>query len=286
MRIKIINPNTTASFTELCLSAGRAVAAAGTQLLAGQPSSGTPSVECHVDEAIATLGVVEQVRAGEAAQVDGYVIACFGDTGIAAAREVATGPVVGMTEAALCAAALIAPVFSIVTLPARTRVFAERVLCQAGLQPRCARVRTIDIDVLEACLVLGINVENPATGFGVTFAGFQGDCKPMYRAADLLIFTSPEGFEGLPQVPLEAMAMGLPCLASDISSIREIAGESGAVVTYRQGNIGDLAEKLSELAANRPILVELGQAGRREIDGRFTESVVAGAYLEQFRLAL
>jgi len=149
MRIKIINPNTTASFTELCLSAGRAVAAAGTQLLAGQPSSGTPSVECHVDEAIATLGVVEQVRAGEAAQVDGYVIACFGDTGIATAREVATGPVVGMTEAALCAAALIAPVFSIVTLPARTRVFAERVLCQAGLQPRCARVRTIDIDVLD-----------------------------------------------------------------------------------------------------------------------------------------
>jgi allantoin racemase len=149
MRIKIVNPNTTASFTGLCLAAGRAVAAAGTQLLAGQPSSGTPSVECHVDEAVATLGVVEQVRAGEAAQVDGYVIACFGDTGIAAAREVAAGPVVGMTEAALYTAALIAPVFSIVTLPMRTRVFAERVLWQAGLERRCPRVRAIDIDVLD-----------------------------------------------------------------------------------------------------------------------------------------
>jgi glycosyltransferase involved in cell wall biosynthesis len=128
--------------------------------------------------------------------------------------------------------------------------------------------------------------QESAKGLGVIFAGFQGDCKPMYRAADLLIFTSPEGFEGLPQVPLEAMAMGLPCLASDISSIREIAGESGAVATYRQGNIGDLAERLSQLAANKPMLVELGQAGRREIDGRFTESMVACAYLEQFRLAL
>jgi allantoin racemase len=149
MRIKIINPNTTAAFTELSLNAGRAVAAPGTQLVAGQPLTGTPSVECHLDEAVATLGVIEAVRAGEADHVDGYVIACFGDTGLEAAREVAAGPVVGMTEAALYAAALIAPVFSIVTLPRRTRVFAERALWHAGLDRRCARVRTIDVDVLE-----------------------------------------------------------------------------------------------------------------------------------------
>jgi len=132
MRIKIINPNTTASFTERCLIAGRAVAAPGTVILAGQPSRGTPSVESYVDEATAILGVIEQVRAGEAEGVDGYVIACFGDTGLEAAREVAKGPVVGMTEAALYAAALIAPVFSIVTLPPRTRAFAERVCVARG----------------------------------------------------------------------------------------------------------------------------------------------------------
>jgi allantoin racemase len=149
MRIKIINPNTTASFTELSLNAGRAVAAPGTQILAGQPSAGTSSVESHVDEAVATLGVIEAVRAGEAERVDGYVIACFGDTGLDAAREVAAGPVVGMTEAALYAAALIAPVFSIVTLPRRTRVFAERAVWHAGLERRCARVRAIDVDVLD-----------------------------------------------------------------------------------------------------------------------------------------
>jgi len=149
MHIKIVNPNTTSFFTEACLVAGRAVAAEGTRLSAGQPSSGTPSVECHVEEAVATLGVIEQVRAGEAAGVDGYVIACFGDTGIEAAREIAAGPVVGMTEAALFSAALIAPVFSIVTLPMRTRIFAERVLWRTGLERRCARVRAIDIDVLD-----------------------------------------------------------------------------------------------------------------------------------------
>jgi allantoin racemase len=149
MRIKIINPNTTTAFTALSLNAGRAVAAPGTQILAGQPADGTHSVECNVDEAIATLGIIEAVRAGEAEGVDGYVIACFGDTGLDAAREVAAGPVVGMTEAALYAAALIAPVFSIVTLPRRTRMFAERSVWHAGLERRCANIRAIDIDVLD-----------------------------------------------------------------------------------------------------------------------------------------
>ena len=149
MRIKIINPNTTASFTERCLIAGRAVAASGTHIVAGHPSTGVASIECHVDEATATLGVVEQVRAGEADGVDGYVIACFGDTGLEAAREVAAGPVVGMTEAALYAAALIAPVFSIVTLPPRTKIFAERVLWHTGLERRCPKVRAIAVRVLD-----------------------------------------------------------------------------------------------------------------------------------------
>jgi allantoin racemase len=149
MRIRIINPNTTAVFTQRILAAGQAVAAPGTEVQAVQPKSGAPSVESHVDEAFATVGVIEEVAAGEAEGVDAYVIACFGDTGLEAAREMAAGPVVGMTEAALYAAALIAPVFSIVTLPSRTRIFAERALWRAGLERRCPRVRAIDVDVLD-----------------------------------------------------------------------------------------------------------------------------------------
>lgn len=148
-RIKIINPNTTAAFSVACLAAGRAVAAVGTEVLVGHPSSGTPSVDCHVEEAVATLGVVEAVRAGERQGIEGYVIACFGDTGLEAAREVASGPVVGMTEAALYTAALIAPVFSIVTLPRRTRIFAQRAVWHAGLRDRCVSVRAIDVEVLD-----------------------------------------------------------------------------------------------------------------------------------------
>jgi allantoin racemase len=148
MRIKVINPNTTTSFTRDLQVAAAAVAAPGTVIEAGNPSSGTPSIESHVDEALATIGVIAAVEAGEAAGIDGYVVACFGDTGVAAARELARGPVVGMTEAALYAACLVASTFTIITLPTRTRRHALRVVQENGLAPRCTRVRAVDIPVL------------------------------------------------------------------------------------------------------------------------------------------
>jgi allantoin racemase len=149
MHIRIINPNTTAAFTRRCVAAAQEVAAAGTRITGGTSAFGVDSVECHTDEALAAPGVIDQIRRGEADGVQGYVIACFGDTGLDAAREQARGPVVGMSEAALYAAALIAPVFSIITLPSRTRAFAERVLWHAGLERRSPRVRTIDVPVLD-----------------------------------------------------------------------------------------------------------------------------------------
>ena len=99
-RIIVINPNTSAELTDSIVAAAQAVAGAGVTDHRRHPAVGVPSVESHVDEVMGAVGVVEQVRR-EPASADAYVIACFGDTGVPAAREVATGPVVGMTEAAL-----------------------------------------------------------------------------------------------------------------------------------------------------------------------------------------
>lgn len=149
MRIKIINPNTTASFTRNLLAASAVVAAPGTVIEAGNPTAGPASVESHYDEAFAALGVIQEVEAGEATGIDGYVVACFGDTGVSAAREVARGPVVGMTEAALFGACLLASTFTVVTLPTRTRSHALRVINENGLGLRCTRVRAVEIPVLD-----------------------------------------------------------------------------------------------------------------------------------------
>ncbi|MEV4603273.1 aspartate/glutamate racemase family protein [Amycolatopsis sp. NPDC049253] len=146
--IMVINPNTTRAMTDTVVAAAGAVATTGTKLVGGTPTEGVPSVESHVEEVWGAVGVLDQVRAGEKSGVDGYVVACFGDTGVAAARELARGPVVGMTEAALFTAALVAPRFTIVTLPRRTREMSERVLRETGLAHRCT-VRAIDVPVAD-----------------------------------------------------------------------------------------------------------------------------------------
>jgi allantoin racemase len=144
----VVNPNTTASMTDDIIGGARAAAAPGTEIVGSTAERGVESVETNVDEVWGALAVLEQIRRGESIGVDGYVIACFGDTGLPAAREVAAGPVVGMTEAALFTAALIAARFAIVTLPPRTREQSARVLRATGLADR-ATIRTIDVPVAE-----------------------------------------------------------------------------------------------------------------------------------------
>ncbi len=110
--IQVINPNTSLAMTETIGAAARAVAAPGTEILAVCPTAGgVPSIEGHFDEAIAAVGVLEQVKLGRQQGVDGHVIACFGDPGLLAARELAQGPVVGIAEAAMHMATLVATRF-------------------------------------------------------------------------------------------------------------------------------------------------------------------------------
>jgi allantoin racemase len=149
MRIKVINPNTTASMTGKIRAAARAAAAPGTGIIAVSPDKGPVSVEGHYDEAVSVIGILEEEHAGEAAGVDGYVIACFGDPGLLAAREIARGPVLGIAEAAMHAACFVSTGFSIVTTLERTRIIAEHLVHAYGMERFCRRVRATDVAVLE-----------------------------------------------------------------------------------------------------------------------------------------
>jgi allantoin racemase len=62
--IQVINPNTSQAMTETIGAAARAAAAPDTEILAVCPAEGAPSIEGHFDEAIAAIGVLEQVKAG------------------------------------------------------------------------------------------------------------------------------------------------------------------------------------------------------------------------------
>jgi allantoin racemase len=155
MRIKVVNPNTTASMTETIASAARLVAARDTEIVAATSPTGPVSIEGHYDEAVSVIGLLEEVRRGEEEGCDGYVIACFGDPGLLAAREIARGPVLGIAEAAMHAASFIATGFSVVTTLERTRIIAEHLVRNYGMEHHCRRVRATELPVLE--------LENPAS---------------------------------------------------------------------------------------------------------------------------
>jgi allantoin racemase len=148
MKILILNPNTTAAMTASMLEAAKDVAAPGSQVDGSHPRFGPASIEGFYEEAVSALGVVDEIRRGEQAGYDGYVLACFGDPGLNAARELARGPVVGIAEAAFHFATLVAPNFSVVTTLARTITIAEELLVRYGFQHRCRRVRAAEIPVL------------------------------------------------------------------------------------------------------------------------------------------
>jgi allantoin racemase len=154
MKIKVINPNTTASMTqkmgEVAKKAvlGSAIAHPNTQIIACNPETGPVSIEGHYDEALSVVGILEEIRKGEAEGVDGYVIACFGDPGLLAARELAAGPVLGIAEAAMHAASFIATGFSIVTTLKRTCIIAEHLVESYGMQRFCRKIRSINLPVL------------------------------------------------------------------------------------------------------------------------------------------
>jgi Hydantoin racemase len=146
--IQVINPNTSLAMTETIGEAARSVAAPGTQILATCPTQGVESIEGHFDEAIAAIGVLEQIKKGQAQGAQGHVIACFGDPGLLAARELASGPVVGIAEAAMHMATLVATRFSIVTTLPRTVIIARHLLQQYGFEHHCAALHAIDLPVL------------------------------------------------------------------------------------------------------------------------------------------
>jgi allantoin racemase len=149
MRIHIVNPNTTRAFTDKIAKAAATVKLPDTELVVTQAGMGPVSIEGYYDEAFAVPGLLAEVRKADMAGVAGHVIACFDDTGLDAARCIATAPVVGIGEAGFHAASMIAGKFSVVTTLSRSIPAIEHNLVRYGLMSRCGKVRASEVPVLE-----------------------------------------------------------------------------------------------------------------------------------------
>ena len=148
MRILVVNPNTTAAMTEKIGRAARAVAAGGTEIIAVNPQDGPVSIEGYYDEAFSVPGLLAEIAKGEALGVSAHIIACFDDTGLEAARSLASAPVIGIGEAAFHLASMLGHRFAVVTTLSRSIAAIETNLLKYGLASRCAKVRACEVPVL------------------------------------------------------------------------------------------------------------------------------------------
>lgn len=148
MRILVINPNTSEEMTRDIDREARQYARPGTEIETVCPSWGPRSIEGHYEEELAAVAMLEVVRE-RAGDFDGVVIACYGDPGLYAAREVSPVPVVGIAEASLLMACTIAHSFSIVTVLPRVKPLLENTVRFHGLESRCASIRTTPLSVLD-----------------------------------------------------------------------------------------------------------------------------------------
>ena len=75
--------------------------------------------------------------------------------------------------------------------------------------------------------------------------------------------------DGLPTVLLEAMALGTPCVSTDVTGIPEIVknGETGLLAS--QGDPDSLASALKRLIQNRELRIQLAQRARKLIEAEF-----------------
>lgn len=147
MRLLVINPNISDDVTALIESEAHRSAAPGTELLVRTAATGVEYIETRFESLIAAGAVAEIIaehtRPG-AARVDGVVVAAFGDPGMPALKELADVPVLGITEAALCAAALQGHRFSIIAISDRIRPWYRDCVERFGLAGRLASIRSIN----------------------------------------------------------------------------------------------------------------------------------------------
>lgn len=147
MRLLVINPNISDDVTALIESEAVRSAAPGTELVVRTAGHGVEYIETRFESLIAAGAVAEIIaehtRAG-ADPVDGVVVAAFGDPGMPALKELAGVPVIGITEAALCAAALQGHRFSIIAISDRIKPWYRDCVERFGLLGRLASIRSIN----------------------------------------------------------------------------------------------------------------------------------------------
>ncbi|OWK74505.1 glycosyltransferase family 1 protein [Flavobacteriaceae bacterium JJC] len=111
--------------------------------------------------------------------------------------------------------------------------------------------------------------------------GFQQDVRPYFALSDALVF--PSYREGFPNVVLQAGAMELPSIVTDISGSNEIIeeGKNGLIIPVKDS--AALENAMRRLAGDRDLYRSMQEHARPLIESRYRQDKVWAALLEEYR---
>ena len=119
-----------------------------------------------------------------------------------------------------------------------------------------------------------------AEASGVRFLGLRHDVDRLYGGMDLYVLASHR--EGFPRSAMEAAAMGLPLVATDIRGCREVVtdGVNGRLTAL--GDVAALADAIAELASDADLRRTMGEASRKKALAEFDQQRVIDITLETY----
>jgi sugar transferase (PEP-CTERM/EpsH1 system associated) len=110
----------------------------------------------------------------------------------------------------------------------------------------------------------------------VRLLGLRQDIARLLAAADLFLLTSIS--EGIPLAVIEAMAAGLPVVATRVGGMAEVVENGRTGLLAPSGDHATLAEHVLRLAADRDLRVQMGECGRQRAVEMFSENQMHADY--------
>ncbi|MBI4020051.1 MAG: glycosyltransferase family 4 protein [Candidatus Aenigmarchaeota archaeon] len=96
------------------------------------------------------------------------------------------------------------------------------------------------------------------------------------------VFVLPSYHEGMPKVLLEAMACGVPVVATNVCGNRDVVDERAGFLV-KAGDPQNLAHKIKELLEDDGLRSRMGREGRRRVERRFTWDKIAEEHIKLYR---
>lgn len=145
----VFNPNSSREMTDSIRRTALSHVRSGSRVDVLGAEMGPRSLESFYEYSLAVYATLQSFRDLDMKNYDGILLACFGDPGLYALKEISKVPVIGIAEASLSLSLLLGARFAIVTALQKAVPMMKNMVDQYALRSRMAGVYALDMPVLE-----------------------------------------------------------------------------------------------------------------------------------------